>query len=183
MEYPTSSPNFTLIYSQTLFATLIAATLLGWVQPILPLLWKPASYKYCVICVVLPLPVYPIIMSILLLIQAWISYFLYWKIGRLSFCYLIVRLLVLKYFLGSDFCGVTSSRSLLRSLTSFLFCCYLIYLLYFAYCNAFIAYLFKVPSGFLITLTGDKFIPVFVVWPVKNGGSLSLTYILISSIS
>jgi hypothetical protein len=45
------------------------------------------------------------------------------------------------------------------------------------------AYLLSVPYGFLITFTGDKLIPVLVVWPVKNGGSLSLTSILISSIS
>ena len=45
------------------------------------------------------------------------------------------------------------------------------------------AYLFIVPYGFLITLTGDKLIPVLVVWPVKNGGYLSLTSMLISSIS
>jgi len=36
------------------------------------------------------------------------------------------------------------------------------------------ASLFKVPSGFLMTLTGERFIPVFVVCPVKKGGSLSL---------
>jgi hypothetical protein len=94
--------------------------------------------------------------------------------GKLYFCYLIVKLLDLKYFLGYDFNGVTSSNSLFKSLISFLFCCYLIYLLYLAYCIAFMASLFKVPSGFLMTLTGERFIPVFVVCPVKKGGSLSL---------
>jgi len=34
IEYPTSSPNYTSISSETLFATLIAATLLGYVQAI-----------------------------------------------------------------------------------------------------------------------------------------------------
>lgn len=31
-----------------------------------------------------------------------------------------------------------------------------------------------------MTLTGERLIPVFVVWPVKNGGYLSLTSMLIS---
>ena len=45
------------------------------------------------------------------------------------------------------------------------------------------AYLFRVPYGFLMTFTGDKLMPVLVVWPVKNGGSLSFTSILMSSMS
>jgi hypothetical protein len=48
---------------------------------------------------------------------------------------------------------------------------------------AFIAERFRVPSGFLITLIGERLIPVLVVCPVKKGGYLSLTYIFVSSIS
>lgn len=46
---PSRQPNS----SETLLATDMAATLLGWVQPILP---YPSSARYWVICVVLPEP-------------------------------------------------------------------------------------------------------------------------------
>jgi hypothetical protein len=58
IEYPTSSPKATSISSDTLFATLIAATLLGYVHAIaLPLPYF--SSKNYGIYVVLPLPVSP----------------------------------------------------------------------------------------------------------------------------
>lgn len=42
MEYPTYSPILTPIYSLTLVATLIAATLLGCVHPTFPLIVYPS---------------------------------------------------------------------------------------------------------------------------------------------
>lgn len=46
MEYPTSAPNSPSISSDTLLATDIAATLRGWVQPIIPRLLYPSSCRY-----------------------------------------------------------------------------------------------------------------------------------------
>lgn len=58
MEYPTYSPSSTSISSLTLFATDIAATLLGWVQAIpWPFPANPAYKINCGIWVVLPDPV------------------------------------------------------------------------------------------------------------------------------
>nr|GME03287.1 hypothetical protein Iba_scaffold595CG0040 [Ipomoea batatas] len=45
MAYPTFSPRSVSISSLTLFATLIAATRLGWVQPTIPFVVKPSSCK------------------------------------------------------------------------------------------------------------------------------------------
>lgn len=47
------------ISSLTRFATDIAATRRGWVQPMRPCLQYPSSYKNCVSCVVFPEPVSP----------------------------------------------------------------------------------------------------------------------------
>jgi hypothetical protein len=52
-------PNWVPISSLTRFATDIAATLLGWVHPIMPYLLYPSSCRYWVSWVVLPLPVSP----------------------------------------------------------------------------------------------------------------------------
>lgn len=49
----------------------MAATRRGWVQPIFPLTARPSSAMYCVICVVLPLPVSPITINIWLSMIAW----------------------------------------------------------------------------------------------------------------
>ena len=49
VERQTSCPNLQPNSSDTLLATDIAATLLGWVQPIFPLIVYPDSAKYCVI--------------------------------------------------------------------------------------------------------------------------------------
>lgn len=57
---PKQQPNS----SDTLFATDMAATLRGWVHPILPLDVYPASARYWVICVVFPDPVSPITIRI-----------------------------------------------------------------------------------------------------------------------
>lgn len=66
MAYPTLLPNSTPISSATLLATDTAATLLGYVHPITPVLVYPSSYKYYVNCVVLPDPVSPTIIHTLL---------------------------------------------------------------------------------------------------------------------
>mmetsp|Transcript_20449 Transcript_20449/g.57994 ORF Transcript_20449/g.57994 Transcript_20449/m.57994 type:complete len:352 (+) Transcript_20449:1467-2522(+) len=58
--YPTSWPRSQPNSSATRLATDIAATRRGCVQPIIPLDVRPISAMYCVICVVLPLPVSPI---------------------------------------------------------------------------------------------------------------------------
>mmetsp|Transcript_18344 Transcript_18344/g.69425 ORF Transcript_18344/g.69425 Transcript_18344/m.69425 type:complete len:390 (-) Transcript_18344:610-1779(-) len=60
IEYPTSSPRRHPTSSATRAATLMAATRLGCVQPIRPNLVYPSSRRYCVSCVVLPLPVSPV---------------------------------------------------------------------------------------------------------------------------
>lgn len=59
-SWPRRQPNS----SATRFATDMAATRRGWVQPILPRTVNPASARYCVICVVLPLPVSPMTTSV-----------------------------------------------------------------------------------------------------------------------
>lgn len=45
IAYPTSSPSLTFISSETRLATDIAATLLGWVHPIMPYLVYPSSWR------------------------------------------------------------------------------------------------------------------------------------------
>jgi hypothetical protein len=61
IEYPTSSPRGVPISSETRFATLTAATLLGYVHPINPKFEYPSSWRYYVSYVVLPEPVSPTI--------------------------------------------------------------------------------------------------------------------------
>lgn len=61
---PTSLPSLQPTSSATRFATLMAATRRGWVQPtFFPPSHHPASYRYCGSCVVLPLPVSPTMIS------------------------------------------------------------------------------------------------------------------------
>ena len=59
MAYPTLVPSSHPISSLTRFATDIAATRRGCVQPIIPNVLYPSSCMYCVICVVFPDPVSP----------------------------------------------------------------------------------------------------------------------------
>mmetsp|Transcript_15737 Transcript_15737/g.53725 ORF Transcript_15737/g.53725 Transcript_15737/m.53725 type:complete len:320 (-) Transcript_15737:241-1200(-) len=86
MAYPTSSPSRHPNSSATLLATLIAATRLGCVHPILPLLVYPLSAMYCVICVVFPEPVSPMTTSTWLSCTARMSSSRSLNIGRLSRC-------------------------------------------------------------------------------------------------
>lgn len=59
MAYPTSSPNTVPTSSATLVATLVAATLLGWVQATTLLFdAHPASCRYCGISTASPLAPY-----------------------------------------------------------------------------------------------------------------------------
>ncbi len=91
--YPTSLPSFTPISSLTLFATEIAATLLGCVHAIfLPYKQKPSSMRYCVSWVVLPEPVSPINTRIWFSFIVFISSSFSLKIGSDSFYCFIVKL-------------------------------------------------------------------------------------------
>ena len=67
MLYPTSLPSGHPTSSLTRLATDMAATRRGCVQPIMPYRPYPSSIKYCVSCVVFPLPVSPTITT------AWLS--------------------------------------------------------------------------------------------------------------
>mmetsp|Transcript_26715 Transcript_26715/g.58162 ORF Transcript_26715/g.58162 Transcript_26715/m.58162 type:complete len:307 (-) Transcript_26715:1112-2032(-) len=71
----------------------MAATRRGCVHPILPLLVYPASARYCVICVVFPDPVSPMTTSTWLSFTAAMSSSRSLKMGRLSRCCVMVRLL------------------------------------------------------------------------------------------
>mmetsp|Transcript_11528 Transcript_11528/g.42703 ORF Transcript_11528/g.42703 Transcript_11528/m.42703 type:complete len:321 (-) Transcript_11528:650-1612(-) len=86
IAYPTSSPSRHPNSSATRFATLIAATLRGCVHPILPRLVYPASARYWVICVVLPLPVSPITTNTWLSLTALMSSSRSLKMGNDSRC-------------------------------------------------------------------------------------------------
>ena len=90
IEYPTSCPSLTFISSETRFATLVAATLLGCVHATFyPRFASPHSTRYYGIWVVLPEPVSPITTNILLSIIAALSSSLNMYIGRDSLCYWI----------------------------------------------------------------------------------------------
>jgi len=79
-SWPRRQPNS----SETRLATDIAATRLGWVQPILPLTVYPASARYWVIWVVFPDPVSPITISV------WLSFTAY-RTKRTHNCLTLVQ--------------------------------------------------------------------------------------------
>jgi hypothetical protein len=81
---PTDLPNVSPSSSAILFETVIAAILLGWVQPIFPSTPQPAARQNFGICVVFPEPVSPDMMTTgLFEIESMISSFLD-RIGRAS---------------------------------------------------------------------------------------------------
>jgi hypothetical protein len=93
IEYPTLVPSGPPISSDTLFATLTAATLLGCVQPIVPYFQYPSYIKYWVIWVVFPLPVSPTMMTTLFSLMIFLNSSLTSKTGKNYLCSFMVLFL------------------------------------------------------------------------------------------